>query len=54
MLDVNYTNSVQYIEAYDSYLRKILNTYYSGYRSLQGLTIYVDNKSVLPSGELSF
>ncbi|SEL65438.1 sensor histidine kinase [Paenibacillus sp. OK003] len=54
MLDVNYTNPVQYIEAYDSYLRKILNTYYSGYRSLQGLTIYVDNESVLPSGGVEF
>ncbi|WP_405156046.1 sensor histidine kinase [Paenibacillus sp. FSL K6-0108] len=54
MLDVDYTLPVQYIEAYNSYLRKIFNTYYSGYRFLQGLTIYVDNESILPSGGVEF
>ncbi|WP_440118183.1 sensor histidine kinase [Paenibacillus sp. QZ-Y1] len=54
MLDKEYAHPIQYVEAYTLYLRKILNTYHSGFHSIQGLTIYVDNTSVLPSGGVEF
>lgn len=54
MLDTEYAHPIQYVEAYTLYLRKILNTYHSGFHSIQGLTIYVDNTSVLPSGGVEF
>ncbi|WP_323374345.1 sensor histidine kinase [Paenibacillus sp. JNUCC31] len=54
MLDTEYAHPIQYVEAYALYLRKILNTYHSGFHSIQGLTIYVDNTTVLPSGGVEF
>lgn len=53
-LETEYTNAADYIEAYDSYLRRIINTYSPVYNSVEGITIYVDNPTLLYSGGISF
>lgn len=52
ILEKNYEQSDEYVAAYDSYLRRILSN--SGYNSVQTITIYVDNPTVLHSGGIGF
>lgn len=52
ILETNYENPADYVEAYDSYFRRILNNYTPVYNSVQNIKIYVDNPTLLHSGGL--
>lgn len=52
MLDRNFTQTEDYVEAYDLYLRSTLNNYSPFSSSLQNKTIYVDNPTLLNSGNI--
>ncbi|QYK69945.1 sensor histidine kinase [Paenibacillus sp. S02] len=55
VLEETYPHPADYIAAYDSYLRRILNNTYSpAYHSVGGITIYTDNSTLLNSGGISF
>ncbi|WP_127534186.1 sensor histidine kinase [Paenibacillus kobensis] len=49
-LEQSYDQPADYIEAYDSYLRRMLNSYGPVYHSVNTITVYADNPTVLPSG----
>jgi len=49
ILEQNYAGSIDYILAYDNYLRHILSNYGPVYYGVQSITLYVDNPTVLPS-----
>jgi len=49
-LEHDYDQPTDYVEAYDSYLRRMLNSYGPVYHSVNAITVYVDNPTVLPSG----
>jgi two-component system sensor histidine kinase YesM len=49
-LETDYENPADYVEAYDSYFRRILNSYTPVYTSVQNIKIYVDNPTLLHSG----
>ncbi|GFN33326.1 sensor histidine kinase [Paenibacillus xylaniclasticus] len=49
-LEHSYEQPAEYVEAYDSYLRRMLNSYGPVYHSVNSITIYVDNPTILPSG----
>lgn len=52
VLEETYPHPADYIAAYDSYLRHILNNTYSpAYHSVGGITIYTNNSTLLNSGE---
>ncbi|RKP51727.1 sensor histidine kinase [Cohnella endophytica] len=50
ILETDYDNPADYVDAYDSYFRRILNTYTPVYTSVQNIKIYVDNPTMLHSG----
>ncbi|TFE25420.1 sensor histidine kinase [Cohnella luojiensis] len=50
ILETNYENPADYVEAYDSYFRRILNNYTPVYTSVQNIKIYVNNPTMLHSG----
>ncbi len=50
ILEMKYENPVDYIEAYDSYFRRILNSYTPAYNDVQNIKIYIDNPTMLHSG----
>ncbi|MCC3375349.1 sensor histidine kinase [Cohnella sp. REN36] len=52
ILDQDFANTADYVEAYDSYLRRMLNNYTPLALSLQTVTIYVDNPTLLHSGNV--
>ncbi len=52
ILDENYEQPHEYVAAYDSYLRRILSN--PVFNSVQTLTIYVDNPTILHSGGVGF
>jgi two-component system sensor histidine kinase YesM len=52
ILEAEYEGPLDYIEAYDSYLRKILNSYTPLYASLQNIKIYLDNPTMMHSGAI--
>ncbi|MGG4147459.1 sensor histidine kinase [Paenibacillus algorifonticola] len=52
VLNMNFTHTEDYVEAYDLYLRSILNNYSPFSSSLQNKTIYVDNPTLLNSGNI--
>ncbi|MBB3111070.1 two-component system sensor histidine kinase YesM [Paenibacillus phyllosphaerae] len=54
IIEAKYENPADYIEAYDSYLRRILNSFTPVYHSVQAVTIYVDNTTLLYSGGIAF
>lgn len=53
IVEDNYDNPVDYIEAYDSYLRRVLNSYGPIYYSLKAITVYVDNDTMLHAGGIA-
>ncbi|MDT9727092.1 sensor histidine kinase [Xylanibacillus composti] len=53
ILETKYDNPVDYIEAYDSYLRRVLNSYGPIYYSLKAITVYVDNPTMLYAGGIA-
>ena len=50
ILETEYESPLDYIKAYDSYFRKILNSYTPHYTSMQNIKIYLDNTTLLDSG----
>lgn len=54
ILETEYQSPVDYIAAYDSYLRKILNSYTPLYTSMQNIKIYLDNPTMLHSGGIGY
>ncbi|OMF49842.1 sensor histidine kinase [Paenibacillus peoriae] len=55
VLEETYPQPADYIAAYDSYLRRILNNTFSPvYHSVGGITIYTDNPTLLDAGGVSF
>ncbi|MFS1514335.1 sensor histidine kinase [Chengkuizengella sp. SCS-71B] len=55
-LSYSYTNNeAEYVEAYNSYLRRVLNSSYTPiYTLVKEITIYVDNPTLLYSGGVEF
>ncbi|GMK37567.1 histidine kinase [Paenibacillus sp. CCS19] len=51
-LDRDYNHVEDYVEAYDNYLRPIMNSYSSVTMSLQNIMIYVANPTLLHSGNI--
>lgn len=54
ILETNYEQPATYVEAYDSYYRRILNVYTPIYSSVQNIKIYLDNPTLLHSGGIGF
>lgn len=54
IIEQDYDAAIEYVEAYDAYLRRILNSYTPVYNSVQAITIYVDNPTMLHSGGVSY
>lgn len=54
MLDAHYSNPADFVEAYDNYMRRVINSYTPVYTSVQNIKIYVDNPMVLHSGGVAF
>ncbi|WP_340022798.1 sensor histidine kinase [Paenibacillus sp. FSL K6-1096] len=52
VLNIDFTNTEDYVEAYDLYLRSTLNNYSPFSSSLQNKTLYVDNPTLLNSGNI--
>jgi two-component system sensor histidine kinase YesM len=50
ILEMKFENPVDYIEVYDSYFRRILNSYTPAYNDVQNIKIYIDNPTMLHSG----
>jgi len=54
ILENEYEKPADYVMAYDSYFRRILNNYTPVYTSVQNIKIYVDNPTLLHSGGIGF
>jgi len=54
ILETDYEDPAAYIEAYDSYFRRILNSYTPVYTSVQSIKIYVENPTMLHSGGIGY
>ncbi|MEV5026098.1 sensor histidine kinase [Paenibacillus sp. LPE1-1-1.1] len=54
ILETDYQEPAAYIEAYDTYFRRILNSYTPVYTSIQNIKIYVENPTMLHSGGIGF
>lgn len=54
ILETEYASPLDYIAAYDSYFRKILNSYTPLYTSMQNIKIYLDNPTLLHSGGVGY
>jgi len=52
ILEKEYEGPVDYVEAYDSYFRKVLNSYTPMYTSMQNIKIYLDNPTMMHSGAI--
>lgn len=54
IVETGYDHPADYIEAYDSYLRRILNSGSAVYNSVSEITLYVDNPTLLYSGGINY
>lgn len=54
ILEREYNSQLDYIMAYDSYLRKILNSYIPSYTFMQNIKIYLDNPTLLFAGGIGY
>lgn len=54
ILEREYKSPIDYIAAYDSYLRKILNNYIPSYTFVQSIKIYMDNPTILYAGGIGY
>nr|WP_102716501.1 sensor histidine kinase [Paenibacillus castaneae] len=54
ILETEYVEPAAYVEAYDSYFRRILNNYTPLYASVQNIKIFVENPTMLHSGGIGF
>ncbi|SFS51950.1 sensor histidine kinase [Paenibacillus sp. 453mf] len=53
IIETSYPHPAQYITAYDSYLRRILHSGSAVYNTVEGITVYSDNPTLLYSGGIS-
>lgn len=54
ILETDYKEPAAYVEAYDTYFRRILNSYTPVYTSIQNIKIFVENPTMLHSGGIGF
>ncbi|MGO4788468.1 sensor histidine kinase [Paenibacillus sp. 2KB_20] len=54
IVETVYDHPADYIEAYDTYLRRILNSGSAVYNSVSEITVYVDNPTLLYSGGINY
>lgn len=54
ILEAEYEQPASYVEAYDTYYRRILNSYTPVYTSIQNMKIYLDNPTLLHSGGIGY
>ena len=54
IMETVYDHPADYIEAYDTYLRRILNSGSAAYNSVSEITVYVDNPTLLYSGGINY
>lgn len=54
ILEAEYEQPAAYVEAYDTYYRRILNSYTPVYASIQNMKIYLDNPTLLHSGGIGY
>jgi len=54
ILETDYKEPADYIEAYDTYFRRILNSYTPVYTSIQSIKIFVENPTMLHSGGVGY
>lgn len=54
ILEREYKSPIDYIAAYDSYLRKILNNYIPSYTFMQNIKIYLNNPTILHAGGIGY
>lgn len=54
ILEAEYAHPADYVSAYDSYFRRILNRYTPYYSQVQNIKIYLDNPTLLHSGAIGF
>jgi two-component system sensor histidine kinase YesM len=54
ILERDFAYPEDYVEAYDEYLRGVLNSYNPGSLSFQDIMIYVDNATLLHSGNIGY
>lgn len=54
ILERNFANTEDYVEAYDDYLRRVLNSYHPVSLYLQNMMIYVNNPTLLNSGNIGY
>ena len=54
IIETEYEQPADYVMAYDSYFRRILNSYTPVYTSVQNIKIYVDNPTLLHSGGIGY
>ncbi|GAA0136724.1 sensor histidine kinase [Paenibacillus sp. YSY-4.3] len=54
IIETEYEHPIDYVEAYDSYLRRIINTSSPAYNSVDAITVYVDNPTLLYSGGIVY
>lgn len=54
LLETEYGKPADYVEAYDSYFRRILNSYTPIYAAVQNIKIYLDNPTLLHSGGIGY
>lgn len=52
ILDRDFNQTEDYVEAYNTYVRPLLNNYNPLFSSIQGFTIYSDNNTLLHSGNV--
>ncbi|WP_054028446.1 sensor histidine kinase [Bacillus sp. FJAT-28004] len=54
ILETDYQEPAAYVEAYDTYFRRILNSYTPVYASIQNIKIFVENPTMLHSGGVGY
>jgi len=53
-LEREYSDPTEYVSEYDSYARKMLNSYMPVYTTVQNIRIYVDNPTLMHSGAIGY
>jgi len=53
-LEKEFTDPTEYVNEYDSYARKMLNSYMPVYTVVQNIRIYVDNPTLMHSGAIGY
>ncbi|URN95295.1 MAG: sensor histidine kinase [Candidatus Pristimantibacillus lignocellulolyticus] len=54
LLDEQHNNPADFVEAYDNYMRRMINSYTPVYTSVQNIKIYVNNPMVIHSGGIAY